>query len=294
MARRKRMSGNTLLALGLGGCVGLVFLAVIISRWLKTEPPPPLPPQPPARAQRSSGLPRYTSSYFAAVLAEDAKRLGLQNLEVNVLAQPFAYASELAAPRRLRAERDQLDTAHLHLATRILKEWAVTGNGEGFRYEHTVLEITNRTDKRLAYLVDTSVDHPQRCSSKGAIGHNALALQAGETVRRTECLWHPGAYVNVRRVEVLELPELSYYYVSRLVPSQMLLDTRTSAGHETPKLKPCRFIPWREIQTSSQGPPTPWVDIVDFYSRHNCDEYSFFRGYHRATSALALPARPPS
>jgi len=31
--------------------------------------------------------------------------------------------------------------------------------------------------------------------------------------------------------------------------------------------------------------------VIDFYARHNCDEYSFFRGYRRWTAPGSLPAR---
>jgi hypothetical protein len=36
-----------------------------------------------------------------------------------------------------------------------------------------------------------------------------------------------------------------------------------------------------------------WRDVVDFYARHNCDEYSFFPAYRwRRSADEPLPARP--
>jgi hypothetical protein len=237
---------------------------------------------------------RYKEGFFRAILDEDAKRFDIPRVTPSALAQPFVYAVELTDTRRLKPERDALDTPHLHLQTAVIKEWAETSTGQRFRFEHTVLSITNKSQMPLAYHVQTSVDHPEKCGSKGAIAHNAMGLLPGQRVERTECLWHPGAAVTVTRVEVMELPAIGYYYVSRLVPSQVLLDGRTAAGHEPPKGKPCGFVPWREIQSAAKDGRATWADLVDFYARHNCDEYSFWNGYRRWTVPGTLPSRDPS
>ena len=83
----------------------------------------------------------------------------------------------------MKVERDALETPHLKIATRVIKEWARTPSGQGFKYEHIVLSITNRTDKPVAYYVPTTVSHPENCQSQGAIEHNAIALKPGETGR---------------------------------------------------------------------------------------------------------------
>jgi len=293
VAAKKRISSDTLLRVGLGACALLVVVALVSMRLLKTEPPPPSPPPPQVTEKLVTGVPRYTETYYRGVLDEDTRRLGLQATTPAELAAPLVYALELESERRMKPQRDTVETPHLRLTTSVLKEWASTSSGQRYRYEHLVLSITNHTDKPLAYRVDTTVDHPEKCGSKGAIAHNALAIGPGETLSRTECLWHPGAWLAVKRVEVMELPKLSFHYVSRLVPTQVLLDERTSAGHESPKSKPCPFVPWREIQSSAQSGSASWADVIDFYARHNCDEYSFYRGYRRWKQAAKLPARSP-
>ena len=50
-------------------------------------------------------------------------------------------------------------------------------------------------------------------------------------------------------------------------------------------------MPFMSYQASAEQAHTGWADVIDFYARHNCDEYSFFRGYRRWTAAGALPAR---
>jgi hypothetical protein len=293
--RAGRLSGNALLGLGAAACALVVVLAVVSLRFLTTRPPPPPPPAPPPPEQSVGRVLRYSEPYYQALVEDDAKRYRVPVSEPSELARPLPYALELAAPRKLKTARDTVETPHLKLTTRVLREWASTASGQRFRYEHIVLAITNKTQQPLAYRVDTAVSHPEQCQSQGAIAHDALALRPGETVERTECLWHKDTVLTLHRVEVLELPAaISYYYVSRLSPTQIGLDARTAAGHTVPPpAKECRFVPWREIQASATEAHTDWADVVDFYARHDCDEYSYYRGYRRWTTAGTLPAHAP-
>jgi hypothetical protein len=291
--RKKGMSPNTLLGVGLAACAALVVIALVASRFLASEPPPPPPPPPPATATTVTGVLRYTEGYYKAELDEDAKKLGLKaSPDLAAMAKPLPYFDESGAARRMKPERDTLETPHLRLTTKVSKEWAMTPGGQGFRYEHIILTITNRGDRPLAFHIATSLGKSGRCREKGHMLHNALALRAGQTESRTECLWAPGSYLTVEKIEVIELGELGYHYVSRLPPTQVLLDERTAGGHEPPKEdKTCSFVPWREVQAArSEG--GGWADVIDFYARHNCEEYSFWRGYRRWTSPGTLPSHP--
>jgi hypothetical protein len=285
-----------MLAIGGSICAIVVVIAVVSLRFLQKEPPPP-PPAPPPPPEASVGrVLRFSEPYYKAVLEEDAKKLGIPVIGPKELAEPLPFADELSAPRHLKDQRDGIETAHLKVATSIVKEWASTSSGQRFRYDHVVLSITNKAKVPVAYLVDTSVTHPERCESKGAIAHNAIAILPGQTVQRTECLWHPGSNLTVKRIQVVELPhQISYYLVSRLIPGQIGLDDRTATGHEIPSgSKQCTFVPWRDIQASHAQSGTSWADVIDFYARHDCDEYSYWRGYHRWTSPGTLPSRAPN
>ena len=288
----KGLSGNALLAIGVGVCAVVIVVAVVSLRFLQKEPPPPPPPPPPTPEQSVGRIIRYSPEYYKASTEDDAKHYKVAPIDPATLAGPLPYAAELTEPRAMKIDRDSVETPHLRITSRVIKEWARTPSGQGFKYEHIVLAITNRTNRPLAYSVATTVSHPERCQSQGAIEHNALALGPGETAERTECLWHKNQLLRLDRVETLELTPLGYYYVSRLNPAQIMLDARTAAGHRVPPpAKECSFVPWRDIQASAEQAHTGWADVIDFYARHNCDEYSFFRGYRRWTRPGALPAR---
>ena len=287
------LSANAMLAIGLVLCAGLVIVTLLGTRFLKdTPPPPPMPVAAPAEHSVNTTL-KFTEGYYKATVEEDAKKLKLPTPELSAMTAPLPFFDELDAPRSMKPEKDVIETPHLRIATQVSKEWSMTGSAQRMRVEHIMLSITNKSAKPVAYRVDTFMPESARCKSKGAILQNAVALKPGETMRRTECIWSKGYALDVKQIQVIELSDLGYFYVSRLIPTQALLDERYTAGHEPPnKLKPCTFVPWREIRTAAEPKDgVRWGDVIDFYARHDCDEYSFFPSYRRWTAAGPLPAQ---
>ncbi len=291
---KKSGNPNQLLIGGLISCAAIV-VAVVVSMKLLQHPLPPPPPPPPPTPERSvNTVLRFNPSYFQALVNEDARQYKITAPTLDELTKPLVYTDELAEPKKLRSKSDKVTTAHLALGMKVIKEWASAGSGERYRFEHLVLTITNTSDQPLAYRVQTAVENLGQCGSKGALAHNAIAILPGETIERTECLWHPKDVLTVNKIETLTLLPLGYRYVSRLVPPQVLLDERTAAGHEPPTgVKTCQYVPWREIRSAVKTSGIGWADVMDFYARHNCDEYSFYEGYHRWTAPGALPAHAP-
>jgi hypothetical protein len=283
-----------MLVIGLVICAALVVIALVSMRFSHNDAPAPTAPPAvaPLASTVNSSL-KFGNGYFRSVVESDAQRFKIPAPTNEALAQPLVYANELAAPRTLKTDHDQLDTPHLHLATHVRKEWAMSGSAARMRVEHILLSITNKSAHPIAYRVETHLPNELPCRSKGAIAHDAIALKPGETIERSECLWSPGATLEVRSIEVLELPDLGYYYVSRLLPFEALLDERSTQGHEPPnKIKTCTYVPWREIHAASETKDgVTWADVVDFYARHNCDEYNFFTTYRRWKTSGTLPAQ---
>jgi hypothetical protein len=187
-----------------------------------------------------------------------------------------------------------MQTPHLKLSAVLRKEAGSMG-GQVYRADHLVLRIQNLTSHHLAYRVETAVPDETRCASKGDTPHDAIVLPPHKTVFRTECFYRAGAQLEVKSVEVMELPALSAHYVSRLSPALVLYSRRTSAGHVPWKGEICpQTLSWREIRDGADRKELGWRDVIDFYARHNCDEYAFFPGYrYRTDRAGPLPARPP-
>jgi hypothetical protein len=256
--------------------------------------PPPAPPRPkiPEAATTSAAL-KYSATLYRAALQEDARIFAIAVTPYQEMAQPFPYFDESPGDRKLKVG-GSIETPHLKLTLVVRKEAGSMG-GQIYRADHLVLRIENRTDHYLAYRVGTRVADEGRCDTKGDAPHNAIALAPRQAIYRTECLYRSSERVDVRRVDVMELPRLAAYYVSRLSPALVLYGRRTSAGHLPFKGPVCpQTFSWRDIRDGADRGELHWQDVIDFYARHNCEEYSFFRSYRQRTDPAApLPARPP-
>jgi len=253
-------------------------------------PAPPPPPPPPTVEHSAAKHIRFTKGYYRALLQEDAKTFGLGDFDVRALLAPHRYLPEFRGSHKLTRRRPTLKTDHLEISVRSERIW-VGAMEAGFRADHQVLRIENRSDKHLAYAVETKLTDAKGCKGKGDMPHNALAVKPREAIERTECLFSKWNELRVVRVNVLEITPLGYYYVSRLSPMQLGLDPRTGGGHTVPSgAQVCQHVP-REVRDGLMSGTLRWEDVMDFYARHNCDEYWFFERY-RLRDRAATDLKP--
>jgi hypothetical protein len=266
---------------------GLGLLVMVAGTYVMVQdegPEPPPPPPPPAIEKTAVRHIRFTEGYYRALLEEDAKRFGVAPFDVSQMLAPANYQAEFRGAQTL-GKRPMM-TNHLKIAVR--SERVRVGTTEsGFSVEHLVLRIENTSDKPIAYVVETKLTDPKGCSGKGDMGHNAIALKPHESIDRTECIYARWNELRVTRVDVMELTLLGYHYVSRLTPTQLGLDDRAGGGHLVPGgAQVCQHVPGREVREGLMRGTTRWQDVMDFYARHNCDEYWFFAGYRMREQPL--------
>lgn len=277
---------DKLMILILSGAAFALVLAVLIGRRLVAVSPPP-PPRPAEvdGGQAPAPDPRCGAIYYAALLKDAAQKHQIPEPTLAQLQQPLPGGTEFRGARLLRPGKDALDTPHLRISAQVSKLEATDG-AQGFRADHLVLSITNKGTTPLAYRVLTRMSDPDKCSLKADLPHNAIALRPRETVRRTECLYHPRLTVAVLQVDAYELTELGHRFLSRLVPVEGgPFDMRVARGHERGEIPPCRSLPWRDLDESTDV----WLTVIDFHARHDCDEYTLPRGYKPFTVPGALP-----
>jgi hypothetical protein len=260
--------------------IGGTAVGFLLLLWLRFdyEPTPPrMPTRPPAGP--SAGELRklsYSQGLFKAQLEKHASDTS-SPLDMDAMTSPFAYESADVA-QDLTDGAPPIETATLRLSMRTERMEVSTTQGR-LSGDFIVLRIENKTDRHLAYRVETQAGNPQRCMTKGDIGHNAIALAPRETIERTECLWRSGMKLRILRVETLSIPRLSYFFVSRLYPPHIGLDNRPTRGHKPPKGNVCPDIPEQTIRRGMAEGKVTWRDVLDFYARHECGEYIFPPGY---------------
>jgi hypothetical protein len=278
------------LAVGLAGAATIAIgTAVLYAGGPPAAPPRPRPPTP----DQASAAMKYSATLYRALLEQDARTYGVTPFRPEEMAQPFPYFSEWSGDRKLKVG-GAMSTPHLRLSLLVRKEEG-SMEGQTYRADHLVLRIDNLTARTLAYRVVTAVPDEQRCASKGTSAQNAIVLLPNQSVTRTECLFRSDQRVDVKSVEVIEVPRLSAFYLSRLAPGLVLYSARTAAGHSPIKGAPCaQTFSWRDIRDGADRGDFGWRDVIDFYARHSCEEYAFFPAYRfRASATAPLPAKPP-
>jgi hypothetical protein len=284
------LDGRTLnAAVALAGVAAIAIGGVIL--YGGGPPPAPRRPKPPPADQATSEM-KYSATLYRAMLEQDARTFGVPAARPEDLAKPFAYFSESSGPRRIKVG-SSIQTPHLRLSLLVRKEGG-SMEGQSYRADHLVLRIDNLTPKTLAYRVQTTVSDDARCTAKGDLPHNAIVIEPNKSVLRTECLYQSDGHVTITGVEVIEIPRISAFYLSRLPPGLVLYSTRTSAGHVPPKGTLCpQIFSWRDIRDGADRGEFGWKDVIDFYARHSCEEYAFFPTYrYRSDAKAPLPAKP--
>ncbi len=269
-----------------------IALGVWILHVASTPSPSPKQPDPaPPLSVMINSEQRFSVLYYKALIEDDARAFAIDAPSYEELAQPNPYFDELRTRQRLRLKAP-IETRHLRISLEVSKETS-TFESHTIAVDNLVLRIENLTPLFLAYRIETSIRGQSQCALKANLPHNAIALEPGQTILRTECVYRKDPYLDLDRIEVIELPALSAYYVSRVPPNATLYDPRTAAGHVPPKGSLCpQTFSWRDIKDGIDKGELGWRDVIDFYARHNCVEYSFFRSYrYRSDPAAPLPAR---
>jgi hypothetical protein len=260
---------------------GLLFALLMALRFSSAPTPPRMPPAPSQPQVSDMAQLNYSQGLYRAGLEKDSADYGAPLTTVADLSVPFDH-DDVNLGQELEPGGTPVETRMLRLTTRVDDLQVNTTKGS-FTGKHLLLKIENKTEKYLAYRVDTSPTAPQRCMSKGDLAHDAIALAPGQSIERSECVWRDGLSFVIDHVETVALPPLSYYYVSRLYPPHVGGDTRSTRGHKPAKGQVCNDIPEQAIRRGMQKGETTWLDVVDFYARHNCEGFIFPSGYRAFT-----------
>lgn len=286
------MDGKTLSLAVVSAGVFAIGLGVLVLHSASAPPPTPKRPEPPpSPASMINSEQRFSVLYYKALVEQDAKSYGVPAPAYEDLLQANPYFDELHDRQRLRLKAP-IETRHLRVSLEVSKQTTII-ESHSLTTDHFVLRVENRTPLYLAYRIQTVVSDKQKCAMKAELPHNAIAIEPGQTMLRTECIFRKDEAIDITGIEVIELPALSAFYVSRVPPNAVLYDPRTSAGHTPPRGSMCaQTFSWRDIKEGIDRKELGWRDVMDFYARHNCTEYSFFASYrYRGDPTAPLPAR---
>ena len=249
----------------LAGAVALVtvitYLRFCGSVGLPAKPAPPTGPS----GTQTQLLSKSTTSptVYKGFLDNDALAAGVRAPTLDEMSRKLSYRVD-EARHILEPGKPPIEAAGLRL-----------------RIERTsdqlVMVIHNLLDSDVAYRVESSPSTAANiCNSARPLPMNALVIAKRSSERRTECAWRDGMAIIVTKVETIELPPLSAWYVGQLPPQLVGIEDRISRGHRGVDTKDkCSAVLSQAVRTGVDRGDIGWRDLIDFYSRHRCQTYQF-------------------
>lgn len=227
---------------------------------------------------------------FQARLAEDIESFGLEPVTIESLSQPNRYSNELSESVTLSPGKSWT-SEHLAIRTRLDKV-SFMQRGAEIRSVHVVAQVRNVSTVPIAYRLRMRGDKG-KCQVHGSREHNAISLRPGDEIDIVVCAGRDN--IVIESVEVLEVTALGHHYLSQLSPLALGGDSITATAHRPRVSVPaCVNLNAKTLAGFIEIGTARWVDIVDYYSRHNCHRLQFFPGYTAATEPLPrLPAIAP-
>jgi len=246
---------------------GVVLVAVITylrfcgTMSLPPKPPPPSGPSGTTRELLSKST--ASPSVYLGFIERDASAAGTHAPTLDEMARKFPY--------RVDESRHVLEPGQPAIEVAGLRLHVERSGGD------VVLAIRNLAAADVAYEVTTTPSSgAQLCAGARPLPMNAMVIAKGASETRTECVWREGMAIAVTKVETLELPPLSAWYVGQVPPSLVGIDERISRGHRGVDTKdPCRAVMSQVVRAGIDRGDIGWRDLVDFYARHRCQTYQF-------------------
>ncbi|MFO7563247.1 MAG: hypothetical protein R6X02_11440 [Enhygromyxa sp.] len=199
----------------------------------------------------------------------------------------FFHVASPGDPRRL-APGASLREAGLEL--RVRTEVVPTERrGMRIRAEHTLVDVENVGTTPLAYFVDLHAADSD-CQIRALTRFNAMALLPGDKGELSVCA---GSHeVEVRDLRIMEVTELGALWVSKVPAIAVGYDHVIARSHFAgPGIQSCAGLPGTDYVNRIKAGELAWEDLIDFYSRHDCEHYRWWPGYRRIVEPLGkLPA----
>jgi hypothetical protein len=250
-----------------------VLVAVITSlRFCGQMSLPPKPAEPTGATGTSRQLLTKSAAspqVYQRFLEDDASTAGVRAPTTEEMSRKLAYRVDDARhPLELGKPPIEIAGLRIHIER--------TG-------DQVALVIQNTVASDVAYHVVTNAASAYACSSVRPLPFNAMILHKGGQETRAECVADVPLYLT--KVETLEVPPLSAWYLAQLPPRLVGLEDSVARGHRGLATKePCVAAMSQVVQTGIERGDIGWRDLVDFYARHRCQTYQFPSTYRAVTS----------
>lgn len=274
------------------GVAAIAAFALIRLQFCESVSLPPKPPKPVITVgdvQEVTLTAEANPLTYKGYLKSDSEHYRIASVAtLDQMSAQFAYQVEQPRHEMKAGDKGRVEFAGLGLTMSLRRV-------KGSPRKLMVLTVENLSDQYVAYRIKTVPSAGTKvCQNKHNFSHNAMVLEPNDKIERTECTFRKGWDLEIRKVETLAIPPLSYHYISRVPPSIVGIENRVSRGHRIPEGKPCQVILSARIRSAQRAGTVLWRDLVDYYARHRCDTYRFPDGYKafETDGAQTLPVMP--
>ncbi len=244
---------------------------------------PALPPRPQSPPPAVASAERLLSSSLASpavwrnFIEADARTAGVSAPSAAQMSKRLPYRND-SERRELALGAPKVTAAGLDLSLE---------RGDG---DTAVLVMNNLTESDVAYRVQLTTNLGAAvCNAVTPLATNAMVISKGGAVRRTVCVIRPDLTVLLTRIETIELPPLSSYYVQQVSPLAVGVETRVAKSHRSGARTNCSPIVPQSIRGGLESGELGWRDLIDFYARHRCETYQFPVTYRAFTRDAERP-----
>ena len=228
---------------------------------------------------------------FSDAVRGDALDLSVTGFDYEAFRGPYRYATEIREAVILGAGQSW-SSPHLRVSAAHEKV-TYQQHGAIVAARHAIAYVENISAVPIGYFLRVRSHDRGHCEVRGARMHNAMALMPKERAEIVVCAG--GGKIRLEQLFVLEVPELGAYYLSQVPASAVAHDDVTAGSHRPLKrVGMCTGLDDKGLSTLIKEGETRWVDVMDFYARHNCTRHQFFVGYRYSPDGPArLPAVAP-
>ncbi|PRP90152.1 hypothetical protein ENSA5_67700 [Enhygromyxa salina] len=232
-----------------------------------------------------------SEAYYQTHIDEAVARFELSAPSRQRLLEPNTFY-HVASPGDLRTIEPgaTLREAGLEIGVKI-EEIKVKKRGVTTRTKHTLATLANVGELPLAYFLDMR-SQTGSCQVRAIGRYNTMVLRPGERAEISVCSGEHA--VEIVDLRIMEVTELGALWVSKVPPQAVGHDELGARSHFAGEGVPmCAEIPAVAFASRIDAGEVEWEDIVDFYSRHDCEHYRWWPGYRRISAPLErLPAMP--
>jgi hypothetical protein len=268
------------IAVGVAGIAVVAAIAAVRFCGHVSLPPKSEPPAPSGTSSELLTRSSASSAVYQDFIASDAAAAGVRAPAPDELTRKLPYRVD-DARHVLEVGQPPLESAGVRLRAVHLAEGLA-------------LEIANTTSSDIAYEIVSTPVPATSCNAAPALPFNAMTIAREHSETRVECVWRNGIALAVTRVETLEVPPLSVWYLNHVPPSIVGIEPRIARGHAPGTTEHCASAVSQAVRSGLERGEIGWRDLVDFYARHRCQTYQFpllYRAF-KADNERTVPAVP--